>query len=174
MRAVDEPGRNLAGPVPVAQRRPGHAGVGGRPLERHPVRPVHPQAELELEFPEAREPGDENWDALSGWQQGVRYYWDEQTTHAQVLAEFREMRAAGQDESAPRYVAIVAELGDETAEALWDKAAPADRTDGFRGTAFVRGAGGYTQAVRTPRDLDPQGGSTWDLPSDAETETTEA
>ncbi len=51
VRAVDEPGRDLAGAVPGAQDGPGGAGVGGRPVQGHPVRTVKLGRQLEFEFP---------------------------------------------------------------------------------------------------------------------------
>jgi hypothetical protein len=51
VRAVDEPGRNLAGPVPAAQGSAGDAGVGDRSFERDPVGTLEPGVQLEFEFP---------------------------------------------------------------------------------------------------------------------------
>src|SRR5947209_2563572 len=51
VRAVDGPGGNLPGPVPVAQGGPGSGGIGGRLLERHPVRALQPGAQLKLDLP---------------------------------------------------------------------------------------------------------------------------
>ncbi len=51
VRPVDEPRRDLPGPVPGAQRRAGDAGVGGGPLQRYPVRPLEPGRQVELKLP---------------------------------------------------------------------------------------------------------------------------
>jgi Clp amino terminal domain, pathogenicity island component len=48
VRAVHEPGRNLAGPVPAAQGRPRGARIGGRALEGHPVRIRELSVQLDL------------------------------------------------------------------------------------------------------------------------------
>ena len=51
VRAVGQPGRDLPGPVPVAQGGAGGAGFGGRALERDPVRALELGVQLEFEFP---------------------------------------------------------------------------------------------------------------------------
>lgn len=116
----------------------------------------------------AMKPGDDGWETLTGWQQGVRYFWDEETVREAVTAKFREMRRDGADRTAPAYTDVVAEVGAYTAAQLWEELAPSQRPQGYRGTDHERGSGGYTQATRTPRDLDPQDGTVWDLPRDAE------
>src|SRR5436305_216573 len=50
-RRVVTSGRDLPGPVPRAQRGPGGAGIGGRPLECHPVRALQALLQLELKLP---------------------------------------------------------------------------------------------------------------------------
>jgi len=51
VRAVDEPGRDLPGPVPAAQGGAGDAGVGGRAFERDPLGAFELSVQLEFEFP---------------------------------------------------------------------------------------------------------------------------
>ena len=51
VRPVDQPGRDLTGPVPVAQRGAGCAGVRRRPLQRDPVRARELGGEVELKLP---------------------------------------------------------------------------------------------------------------------------
>ncbi len=51
VRPVDQPGRDLPGPVPAAQGGPGRAGVRHGPVKRHPVGAFEPGAQLEFEFP---------------------------------------------------------------------------------------------------------------------------
>ena len=51
VRPVDQPGRDLTGPVPVAQRGAGCARVRRRTLERDPVRPGEPGGQFELKLP---------------------------------------------------------------------------------------------------------------------------
>jgi hypothetical protein len=51
VRPVDQPGRDLTRPVPVAQRGPRCAGVRRRALERDPVRARKLGGEVQLKFP---------------------------------------------------------------------------------------------------------------------------
>jgi len=51
VRTVDEPGRDLATPVPAAQGCPRGAGPRGRAVERDPLGPVELSIELEFELP---------------------------------------------------------------------------------------------------------------------------
>jgi hypothetical protein len=51
VRPVDEAGRDLAGPVPAAQRGAGDAGVGGSALECRPVGAFELGVQLKLDLP---------------------------------------------------------------------------------------------------------------------------
>jgi len=93
-----------------------------RLLLRAELRPI-PARTPETPLNEARYPDDEGWDELTGWQQGVRYHWDQDTIHDTLLAEFVALAGNGdQGATEARYAVVADELGEPAAAALWDEA----------------------------------------------------
>jgi len=89
---------------------------------RAELRPI-PARTPELPLNDARHPDDEGWDELTGWQQGVRYHWDEESIHGTLLTEFVTLAGNGdQGATEARYAEVADELGEKTAAALWDEA----------------------------------------------------